>query len=44
MFLRKKDDGWVDRYTTLKLNNFKIIHLDEEGAVYWGGENEWRRR
>ncbi len=28
-------------YTRLKERNFKIVHLNEEGAVWPGGEKEW---
>ena len=44
MFLRKSDGGWIDRCSKLKERGIRVIHLDEEGAVYWGEEQEWERR
>jgi surface carbohydrate biosynthesis protein len=44
MFLRKSNGGWINRHSKLKNRGFSMVHLDEEGAVYWGEEEEWRRR
>ena len=44
MFRRKADGNWISEYENIKKFGHKIIHLDEEGAVFWGSEEEWRRR
>jgi surface carbohydrate biosynthesis protein len=43
MFLRKKNGGWINRHSKLKSKGFTMVHLDEEGGVYWGEEDEWER-
>ncbi len=44
LFSIREDGTWQDRHSTLRNKGFSILHLDEEGAVYWGDENTWRRR
>jgi len=44
LFSIREDGTWQDRHSILKSKGFSIIHLDEEGAVYWGDEKTWRRR
>ena len=34
----------VTHYAKLKRANIRLLHLDEEGAVYMGGEHEWRQQ
>jgi len=34
-------DTSLERYHTLQQNNFQIIHLEEEGAIYPGGKDKW---
>ena len=33
----------VEYYLNLKKRHFKYIHLDEEGAIYTGGEDNWHK-
>ena len=44
LFAINTDGTWKSRHTTLKKRGFSIVYLDEEGAVYWGDEETWRRR
>lgn len=44
MFLKKPDGNWINRHSEFKNRGFSMVHLDEEGAVYWGEETEWKRR
>ena len=44
MFAINTDGTWKSRHTELKKRGFSIVYLDEEGAIYWGGEETWRRR
>jgi surface carbohydrate biosynthesis protein len=44
MFLRKSGGDWINRHSEFKNRGFSMVHLDEEGAVYWGEEAEWKRR
>ena len=44
LFSIRPDGTWKSRHTKLKKCDFSIMYLDEEGAVYWGDEDTWRRR
>jgi surface carbohydrate biosynthesis protein len=44
LFSIREDGTWKSRHTELKKRGFSIIYLDEEGAVYWGEADTWRRR
>ena len=44
LFAINTDGTWKSRHTKLKKRGFSIVYLDEEGAVYWGDEETWRRR
>ena len=44
MFLRKSGGDWINRHSEFKNRGSSMVHLDEEGAVYWGEEAEWKRR
>ena len=40
--MRTQEGNWSsERHKELKKNDFTVIHLDEEGAVYYGLEEEW---
>ena len=43
-FSRRSDGTWQDRHTDLKKRSFRVVHLDEEGGVYWGEEKDWESR
>jgi len=39
---RTQEGNWTsERHIELKENDFTVIHLDEEGAVFYGLEKEW---
>jgi len=42
MFLTIFPNAHTGRYTTLKGKGFRFAHLDEEGAVFGGDEDQWR--
>ena len=44
LFAINTDGTWKSRHTKLKKRGFSIVYLDEEGAVYWGDEETWKRR
>ena len=45
IFSKRFDGTWREGWhKDLKDRGFIILHLDEEGAIYRGGESEWERR
>jgi surface carbohydrate biosynthesis protein len=43
IFTRLFPQDDLSRYHVLKNNGFTLVHLDEEGAIYPGDEDQWRR-
>lgn len=43
-FSIKSDGFWNDRHKAIKKQGITVIHLDEEGGIYWGNEDEWCKR
>jgi len=41
---RNHISGWINESINLRKNGHILVHLDEEGAFYWGDESEWDRR
>ncbi len=43
LFSIGSDGAWrSEKYFKLNNNRIKMLHLDEEGGIFWGGENLWR--
>lgn len=44
IFLLEWPMATLDRYASIKRHGFVYIHLDEEGAIYYGLEPQWREQ